>query len=288
MQNLFGLSSLPVGKAARALCITEETGLNKRNRFSWRRPLSRAAALLSLCGVLVALAASVGSGMGLWHFGIGFSVLRYAFYAAAAGGVLALVGIVAGLVTRTGAGKMNLLSLCTSLLFSFYLIQLVSVARSAPAIHDAATNLEDLPAFTALTVRADNLENIPDEGRPELARLDPESRWKAIHRRAYGDLRTLRLPTSVAETTRKAAILARNRGWDVATVDSRAGILEATATSLFFRFKDDVVVRVRPDPRRAGGSLVDMRSVSRVGGSDVGMNAKRIRNFMADLEANSG
>jgi hypothetical protein len=226
--------------------------------------------------------------MGLWHFGVGFSVLRYALYAAAAGGVLALGGIVAGLVTRVGAGKLNLLSLCTSLLFSFYLIQIVSAARSAPAIHDAATNLEDLPTFTKLPVRADNLENIPDEGSPELARLDPESRWKAIHRRAYGDLRTLRLPTNVAETTRKAALLARNRGWEVASVDSGAGMLEATATSLFFRFKDDVVVRVRPDPQRSGGSLVDMRSVSRVGGSDVGMNAKRIRNFMADLEANSG
>jgi hypothetical protein len=289
MQNLLGLSSRPWANRRAQLRITKETGLDRRNRLIWRRPLSRAAALLSLSGVLVALAASLGSGMGLWHFGIGFSVLRYAFYAAAAGGVLALVGIVAGLVTRVGAGKLNLLSLCTSLLFSFHLIQIVSAARSAPAIHDAATNLEDLPTFTMLPVRADNLENIPDEGSPELARLDPESRWKAIHRRAYGDLRTLRLPkTSVGETTRKAAILARNRGWDVARVDSGAGILEATATSLFFRFKDDVVVRVRPDPGRAGGSLVDMRSVSRVGGSDIGMNAKRIRNFMADLEANSG
>lgn len=262
--------------------------MNAQSGFSWRRQLPRAAAVLSLGGVLAALAASVGSGMGLWHFGIGFSVLRYAFYAAAAGGVLALVGIVAGLFARTGAGKLNLISLCTSLLFSAYLMQLVSTARSVPAIHDATTNLEDLPAFTSLPVRADNLENIPDEGRPELARLDPEKRWKAIHRRAYGDLQTLRLRTDVAQTTQKAAALAGDRGWDIAKVDSSGGIVEATATSLFFRFKDDVVVRVRPDPQRGGGSLVDMRSVSRVGGSDVGMNAKRIRNFMADLEANSG
>ena len=58
-------------------------------------------------------------------------------------------------------------------------------------------------------------------------------------------------------------------------------MLEATATSFFFRFKDDVVVRVRPAP--GGGSLVDMRSISRVGGSDVGMNAKRVRAFLGDL-----
>ena len=61
-------------------------------------------------------------------------------------------------------------------------------------------------------------------------------------------------------------------------------MLEATDTTLFFRFKDDVVVRIRPDPARAGGSIVDMRSISRVGVSDVGVNAKRIRDFLRDLE----
>lgn len=254
-------------------------------KTGWQRNLSLLAAVLSLGGLAAALIASIGSGLGLWHFGVGFTVLRYAFYAAAAGGVLALVAIIAGLVRRTGPGRLNLLSLVAALLFSAYLLQLVATARSVPAIHDASTDLEDLPSFTRLEVRADNLEKVPDEGRPELARLDPESRWKAIHRGAYGDLRTVRLPADVADTTERAAALARSRGWDIATVDAKAGIVEATATSLFFRFKDDVVIRVRPDPQRPGGSLVDMRSISRVGGSDVGMNAKRIRAFLADLQS---
>ncbi len=134
-------------------------------------------------------------------------------------------------------------------------------------------------------MRADNLEDIPDDGRAELAALDPESRWKALHREAYGELRSLRLPSSVAEATQKAEALARSRGWEVARVDRQAGVVEATATTLFFRFKDDVAVRVRPDPERPGGSIVDMRSISRVGGSDVGVNAERIRAFLADLQA---
>lgn len=258
--------------------------MRNRSRSGWQRHLTTAAALLSLGAVIAALIASVGSGMGAWHFRVGFSVLRYAFYAAVGGGVLALIGIVAGLIRRTGPGKLNLVALVVALLFSGYLLQMVTTARSVPAIHDATTNLDDLPAFTTLTVRSDNLENVPDEGRAELARLDPESRWKAIHRRAYGDLRTVRLAASVAETTERAANLARSRGWEIAKADPKAGIVEATATSFFFRFKDDVVVRVRPDPRRADGSLVDMRSISRVGGSDVGMNAKRIRAFLADLQ----
>ncbi len=198
--------------------------------------------------------------------------------------MLALVAIAVGLVRRAGPGKLNFVSLAVALLFSAYLLQLVATARSVPAIHDATTNLDDLPAFTTLKIRADNLENVPDEGQPELAQLDPESRWKAIHRRAYGDLRTLRVPAGVAETTTRAAGLARSRGWDVAKIDPNQGIVEATATSRFFRFKDDLVVRIRPDPQSPGSSLVDIRSVSRVGGSDVGMNAKRIREFMADLK----
>jgi hypothetical protein len=246
--------------------------------------LSYTAALLSVGGLAAALIGAVGSGRGLWHFGVGFTILRFAFFASAAGGVLALIGIVAGLARRSGPGKLNLLSFVVALLFSAYLMQLVAAARSVPAIHDVATNLEDLPTFTALSVRADNLENIPDEGRPELARLDPESRWKALHRRAYGDLSTLKVSGSVPETTRRTAELARNRGWDIAKVDLESGIVEATATSFFFRFKDDVLVRVRPDPNNHGTSLIDMRSISRVGGSDVGMNAKRIREFLADLQ----
>jgi uncharacterized protein (DUF1499 family) len=92
----------------------------------------------------------------------------------------------------------------------------------------------------------------------------------------------VRLPTSPAETLARAERLARERGWQVAKADAGTGTLEATDTTFFFRFKDDVVVRVRPGP--GGGSLVDMRSVSRVGGSDVGVNANRIRAFLKDLQ----
>ena len=64
--------------------------------------------------------------------------------------------------------------------------------------------------------------------------------------------------------------------------DSAAGRIEATATTRWFGFKDDVVIRVEPDP---AGSMVDVRSVSRVGQSDVGTNARRIRAYLARLTA---
>jgi uncharacterized protein (DUF1499 family) len=254
-------------------------------RGAWADRLTGLALLLSLGGVAAALIASVGAGQGAWHFRGAFTVLRYALFAAMAGGLIAIVAL---LLARRGGRRglvgRNILALVVALLFVSYLGNLIMMARSVPAIHDVATNLNDLPQFSVLDVRDDNLENVPDNGDPRLKVLDPESRWKALHRQAYGDLRPVRLNMSVPEVIARAERLARERGWEIAKVDPQAGILEATHTSFFFRFKDDVVLRARAYAEAKGGTEVDMRSISRVGGSDVGMNAKRIRAFLKDLQ----
>jgi hypothetical protein len=237
--------------------------------------------VLGIGAVLAALVAAVGSATGMWGFRPALQSLRYLFFAAAAGAVLGLIGLV--MARRRGKLMLaNLVTVVVALGFVLYLGNLVRIAKSVPAIHDVTTNLDDVPQFARLSVRSDNLESIPDEGQAELKALAPEARWKAVHRAHYGDLRTLRLAAPPAETVRRVAALARDRGWETALVDAKAGTVEATETSFFFRFKDDVAVRVRPAP--GGGSLVDMRSISRVGGSDVGMNAKRVRSFLADLQ----
>ena len=250
----------------------------------WGRRLAWVALALSGGGLAAALIAAAGTGTGAWSFRIGLTILTYAFFAAIGGGLLAIIGFVSARLRKVPAGRLNLLAFVIAVGFGAYLMSHIATARQVPAIHDVTTDLADMPQFQTLTVRADNLENIPDGG-PALAALDPESRWKAIHRQAYGDLRGVRLPLSVADTVKRAEALARTRGWDVARVDAQAGVVEATATTFFFRFKDDVVVRVRPDPVKPGGSIVDMRSISRVGGSDIGVNAQRIRAFLADLAA---
>ncbi|HEX8379765.1 MAG TPA: DUF1499 domain-containing protein [Allosphingosinicella sp.] len=249
------------------------------SKRDWTRLVTGAAVALGIGSVFAALVAALGSGVEMWSFRAGLGALRYLFYAAAAGAALGLVGLV---MARRRAKLMlaNLLALVVALGFVLYLGNLVRTAKSVPAIHDVATDLDDLPQFTRLKVRADNLENVPDEGKPELKAMALEERWKALHRAHYPDIRTVRLAVPPTEAVRRAAALAGERGWRVALVD--IDNVEATDTSTFFRFKDDVVVRVRPAP--GGGSLVDMRSISRVGGSDVGMNAKRIRSFLADLQ----
>ena len=70
-------------------------------------------------------------------------------------------------------------------------------------------------------------------------------------------------------------------GLEIVSSDADSGRIEATATTLLFGFRDDVVVRIVEN--EAGGVSIDMRSKSRVGKSDLGQNAKRIRQFMENL-----
>ena len=74
---------------------------------------------------------------------------------------------------------------------------------------------------------------------------------------------------------------AREMEWEVITVAPEEGRLEAVATTAWFGFKDDIVVRIAP---AGDGSLVDVRSKSRLGLSDVGTNARRIRGFLALMQ----
>ena len=249
-------------------------------RSAWAPRLTWLAALLCFGAVAVALVLAIGSAKELWHFRVGLMSLRYCFYAAAGGAVIALIALFLG--RRVGRLLLvNLLALVVALGFMLYIGSLARTAYSVPPIHDISTNLADMPQFGRLTVREDNLASVEKTDRADLRPLPPEERWRRLHREAYGDLRTVRVPWPVAETIGRAERLTRDRGWEIARVDPAGGALEATETSFFFRFKDDVVLRARPAP--GGGSEVDMRSISRVGGSDVGMNAKRIRSFLSDL-----
>jgi uncharacterized protein (DUF1499 family) len=234
------------------------------------------ALLLSGGAIVAALIDAMGSANGWWPFGAGLQTLRYLFFISAAGAVIGLFAR----FRRRERHLMAAIAILLGLAFSVYLFSLYQTAKSVPAIHDASTDLVDPPAFVTLPLRKDNLASVPDEGRPGWKNIPPIERWRALHGEAYPDLKPVRLAIPPDAAIKRAEALAKERGWVIASVDPQAGHLEATATTRFFRFKDDVIVRARPFE---GGSIVDVRSVSRVGRSDLGMNAKRVRKFTADL-----
>ena len=99
-------------------------------------------------------------------------------------------------------------------------------------------------------------------------------------REAYPDLQPLMIKVPPPQAFDRALVRVREIGWDLVAADATTGQIEATDTTFWYGFKDDVVIRVRPAD---GGSRVDVRSLSRVGGGDVGTNAKRIRAYLDAL-----
>jgi hypothetical protein len=251
-----------------------------KNKFDFQGNLVLAAGVGAL---LWGLVAALGTGWGFWEYTTGLKGVTWAFF-------LGIGAVLFGLLfswrakksisprprTRRWAGML------AGLVYVGWVGTFLFAALTVPAIHDVSTDLADPPAFQTLQLRADNLDNIPGANDDAMRGLTPQQRWVTVHQNAYGDIRSVRINEPVPSVIAKAARLAEARGWDVAVASPEQGHLEATETSAFFRFKDDVVLRVRPTDT-GEGSVVDMRSVSRVGASDLGMNAKRVRAFLADL-----
>lgn len=142
-----------------------------------------------------------------------------------------------------------------------------------PVIHDISTDTDDPPAFVALLPLRQGAESRAEYDGPETARLQREG---------YPDLAPLQVPPPPTVVLPAAAAVAEELGWAVQVVAPADGRLEALAVTRWFGFTDDVVVRVRPE---GSGSIVDIRSKSRVGRSDLGANAARVRKFLALLTA---
>jgi len=145
-------------------------------------------------------------------------------------------------------------------------------ASGLPAIHDITTDTDDPPVFVdVLPLRAD-APNTTEYGGAEIA---------AQQRQAYPDMRSVVLPAPPGEAFDDALVAVNGMGWKIAGANRGDGRIEATDSTFWFGFKDDVVIRLRPS---VGGTKVDVRSVSRVGGGDVGANAKRIRTYLQGLQ----
>ncbi len=218
--------------------------------------------------VMLALLGSFGSGRGLWGYETGFMLVGVGLLLAAIAVLASLIAFAKARGTTLPKGGIWFGLMCA--------IGLLAVAgywakraSDYPAIHDVTTNLAAPPAFSKLVLRSDNLVG-----------PGSEQRWRELHAAAYSNIGSLFIKAPQATVMQRVKTIVNARGWDV--VLSTNERVEATVTATPFQFKYDVVITVAATE---GGkvSQVDMRSVSRVGISDFGVNADRIRSFLADL-----
>jgi hypothetical protein len=230
--------------------------------------IGRLPLVLAFAAALALALSGFGVRAGLWSYPTGFKILG----GAAFGGLVAAAGALLGLAIpkiRAGAKAGLLLGLLLGLAVAYVPWSLMRQAKALPPIHDISTDLVNPPAFQAILARRAGAQNSADYGGEKIAQAQ---------RRAYPDIQSLQLAAPPADAFRRAAAAARAMDWELAAEDPASGRIEATATTRWFGFKDDVVVRVQP---AGAGSKVDVRSVSRVGRGDAGANAKRIREYLA-------
>lgn len=235
--------------------------------------IARVGLVLTVAGALSLLLSGVGTRWDWWNYRTGFLILRWTLYAGLVIIVVVLAGLVLGLLARTG--KSLLVSLVTLGLLAAVAALPVGYLRSAgrvPPIHDITTDPDDPPRFVAVLPLRREAPNPAEHPGPALA---------AQQRAGYPDLAPAHLADPPPQAFARAVEAARSLGWQIVAAAPGEGRLEATDRTRWFGFRDDVVVRVVPE---TGGSRVDVRSVSRVGRSDLGTNARRIRRFLEALE----
>lgn len=232
---------------------------------------SRLVLLPAAIAAFLLLVGGPGTRFGLWAFPAGFLMMRWAAYLGLAAAGLALTFLI---IPRTRVGQgVWLLSACVIGLGVAYVPwQYRQQARSVPPIHDITTDTLNPPEFVAILPLRGGAPNPPGYAGEEVARLQQE---------AYPDIRSYRIDAGAEIAFEQALVAARKMGWEIVAADPAAGRIEATATTFWYGFKDDVVVRISADN---GNSVIDVRSKSRVGRSDLGVNASRIRVYLEALK----
>lgn len=241
-------------------------------------------------------AAGLGSRFGLWDWQVGLGIMTREIgpnllFAALGLGALALVLLIATAIfvkdRRAGAGSWvaALAAIAVGAAGLWYAASVAARAAEIPPIHDISTDTANPPQFTAsLVIRRGADANSVDYA----AKTDPRSGrpLPEVQAEAYPDIQPVIVSAEPLAAYQAALRVARELGWTVSTESERELMFEATATTFWYGFRDDIVVRVTA--LADGGAVVDARSVSRVGVSDLGANAARLRTFSDRLRDRLG
>ncbi len=247
-------------------------------------------AKLAFAGLVVALALALAAGfgkqLGFWDFRFGFQVLSWGVFVGLGALAVGLVWLVWALVAKNGAsalwGTLGLIG--AGVVVAIPLHGYYTARYLVPPIHDITTDIENPPQFSPAQVTArtaDHAINSPVyDGSTKVKWQGKTLTVAEWQRKAYPDIFTRRVLITPDRLYERALRAAKQLGWHIALADEKDHRIEASDTTLFFGFTDDIVIRVA---KSGMGAKLDIRSESRVGISDIGTNAARIRAFMKAL-----
>lgn len=241
------------------------------------------ALVLALLLPVYFLVAALGTKFGLIDWRMGFGQMTYTWGPTLMQGVgaLALIALLLALFTppRRGIGS-ALIALLIPALGIGYGLYVRQQAQDIPPIHDISTDIIDPPAFSDAVAQA--RAAVPGVNDLDLlAKRTGDGRaFTELQQVSYADIASIPTGLSTERAFDEALAVAGEQGWTLTRTDRDAGLIEATDRTFWYGFTDDIVVRVRAD---GSGARVDMRSVSRVGRSDLGANAARMRPYLAEV-----
>ena len=231
--------------------------------MAWLRPLALAAALVAL-GMLILSGPLVR--FDIWSYRTGLTVFRWSAYAGIAAALLAVVALVWPSVRARGVA-LPVIALVLGVASLYPPVAFLRQARAVPPINDITTDTENPPRYMTTT------------------RAYPGAEFARQQRAAYPDIVPQQLPMPLRDAFARALKAAEAMGWEVVGRDAATGMIEAVDTTRWFGFKDDIAIRVSAaDTGSPNLSRVDVRSKSRVGRSDLGTNAQRIRAYLQHLK----
>ena len=234
--------------------------------------MARILLYLSLLVAFLFIFSGYGYQWGVWSLGVGFSIMRYSAYAAM---LLFVINMIAIWVNRKSTASVVtylVISGIVTLIISGTALYWQQKAQSVPPIHDITTDLVNPPDFVALIRLREDAPNPPEYAGEEVA---------ALQREAYPQIESLILNEDLPQVMDRAVMIIVNRKWQLVAIDRDEGRIEATEKLPWFGFSDDIVIRFIEEN---SNTRVDMRSKSRIGRSDIGVNARRIERFLNDLE----
>jgi uncharacterized protein (DUF1499 family) len=231
--------------------------------------LGRLGAVVAALCVVAILLAGLGHRLGWWDYRVGLTILRWGAWTGLGAAIASLLGLAApGRGRWLAAGGVLVGALVFGLPWS------VQQRRpEGPPMHDITTDMANPPAYVAILPLR---RNAPNKAEYEGATA------AAAQRKAHPEIGPAVLPLPPASAFERSLQAARALGWEIVAAVPAEGRIEATDTTLLFGFKDDVVIRVVAE---GAGSRVDVRSASRVGRSDFGTNARRVRTYLDRLQS---